>query len=96
MESPTFRGILTAGRNITIRLDKVFGGDIHGGNVLALDGLRCCFHFGWYMLDEVSGDFFIPKLLFIFLNCLSNPDDPVLRTVQSCARGRLYSPAHNR
>jgi len=33
---------------------------------------------------------FHPKLLFIFLNCLPDSDDPVLRTVKSCARGRLY------
>ena len=46
MESLTSRGILTAGRKITVRLDKDFVGDIHEGNVLALDGLRRCFYFG--------------------------------------------------
>ena len=96
MESRTSRGILTAGGKITVRLDKAFVGDNHVGNVLALDGLRRCFHFGQYMLDEVSGDFFISKLLLIFLNGLPDFDDSELRTVQSCARGRLYSPVHNR
>jgi hypothetical protein len=46
MESPTSRGILTVGRKITVRLDKAFVGDIHRGNVLALDGLRRCYYFG--------------------------------------------------